>query len=121
MNLSSLLLLAVSAASLQGIVAFVTPSRAVATAKPTTLNLAMTAPEKTIETKPESHPKIIQGGMGVRISSWKLAREVSRRGELGVISGTAMDVIFVRTLQDGKLFFQMLSQIDFVSQCCMRC
>lgn len=47
-------------------------------------------------------PRIIQGGMGVRISSWKLAREVSKKGELGVISGTAMDTILVRTLQDGK-------------------
>lgn len=47
-------------------------------------------------------PKIIQGGMGVRISSWQLAREVSKKGGLGVISGTAMDVIFVRTLQDGE-------------------
>lgn len=46
-------------------------------------------------------PHIIQGGMGVRISSWKLAREVAKTGEMGVISGTAMDVIFVRTLQDG--------------------
>ena len=47
-------------------------------------------------------PRIIQGGMGVRISSWKLAREVSQKGELGVISGTAMDTILVRTLQDGE-------------------
>lgn len=46
-------------------------------------------------------PRIIQGGMGIRISSWKLAREVSQRGELGVISGTAMDTILVRSLQTG--------------------
>lgn len=39
--------------------------------------------------------------MGVRISSWKLAREVSRKGQLGVISGTAMDTILLRSLQDG--------------------
>ena len=52
--------------------------------------------------KTETQPKIIQGGMGVRISSWKLAREVSKKGGLGVISGTAMDVVFVRTLQDGE-------------------
>lgn len=50
----------------------------------------------------KSLPKIIQGGMGIRISSWQLAREVARKGGLGVISGTAMDVVFVRTLQDGK-------------------
>ena len=46
-------------------------------------------------------PRIIQGGMGVRISSWKLAREVSKKGELGVISGTAMDTVFIRALQMG--------------------
>ena len=44
--------------------------------------------------------------MGVRISSWNLAREVSKMGELGVISGTAMDVIFVRELQDGKHYLR---------------
>ena len=62
-----------------------------------------TTPEAQVMPK-KTLPKIVQGGMGVRISSWKLAREVSKRGELGVISGTAMDVIFVRTLQDGMLF-----------------
>ena len=46
-------------------------------------------------------PKIIQGGMGVAVSNWKLARAVSRRGQLGVISGTALDTVFVRRLQDG--------------------
>lgn len=46
-------------------------------------------------------PKIIQGGMGVRISSWKLAREVARKGQMGVISGTAMDTILCRSLQNG--------------------
>jgi len=46
-------------------------------------------------------PQIIQGGMGVQVSSWKLAREVARAGELGIISGTAMDIVLVRWLQDG--------------------
>lgn len=46
-------------------------------------------------------PKIIQGGMGVAVSNWKLARAVSRRGQLGVISGTALDTVLVRRLQDG--------------------
>ena len=46
-------------------------------------------------------PRIIQGGMGVRISSWELAREVAKKGELGVISGTAMDTVFTRALQKG--------------------
>ena len=39
--------------------------------------------------------------MGVRISKWELAREVSKKGELGVISGTAMDTVLVRELQNG--------------------
>jgi NAD(P)H-dependent flavin oxidoreductase YrpB (nitropropane dioxygenase family) len=37
----------------------------------------------------------------LQVSSWKLAREVARAGELGVISGTAMDVVVLRWLQDG--------------------
>ncbi|MCC6366521.1 MAG: nitronate monooxygenase [Bryobacterales bacterium] len=44
---------------------------------------------------------IIQGGMGVGISSWKLARAVSGCGQLGVVSGTALDRVFARRLQDG--------------------
>ncbi len=47
-------------------------------------------------------PRVIQGGMGIRISSWQLAREVTRKGELGVISGTAIDSVLVRTLQEGE-------------------
>ena len=46
-------------------------------------------------------PRIIQGGMGVGISDWRLARAVSLRGELGVVSGTALDTVMVRRLQDG--------------------
>ena len=49
-----------------------------------------------------SHPfTIIQGGMGAGISSWRLARAVSRLGQLGVVSGTALDQILARRLQDG--------------------
>jgi nitronate monooxygenase len=44
---------------------------------------------------------IIQGGMGAGVSNWRLAREVSRLGQLGVVSGTAIDQIVVRRLQDG--------------------
>jgi NAD(P)H-dependent flavin oxidoreductase YrpB (nitropropane dioxygenase family) len=46
-------------------------------------------------------PVVIQGGMGVAVSSWQLARAVSRAGELGVVSGTALDVVIARRLQDG--------------------
>lgn len=46
-------------------------------------------------------PEIIQGGMGVGISNWRLANAVSKRGQLGVVSGTALDQILARRLQDG--------------------
>ncbi len=47
------------------------------------------------------HPVVIQGGMGIAVSSWQLAREVSLRGQLGVVSGTALDGVVARTLADG--------------------
>jgi len=43
-----------------------------------------------------TNPPIIQGGMGVGISDWRLARAVSLRGQLGVVSGTALDTVMVR-------------------------
>jgi nitronate monooxygenase len=46
-------------------------------------------------------PAIIQGGMGAGISGWPLARAVSRAGQLGVVAGTALDVILARRLQSG--------------------
>jgi len=45
--------------------------------------------------------KIIQGGMGVAVSNWHLARTVSSLGQLGVVSGTGLDQVFARRLQDG--------------------
>lgn len=48
-----------------------------------------------------TEPAIIQGGMGVAISSWQMAREVSQKGQLGVVSGTALDAVLARKLQDG--------------------
>lgn len=39
--------------------------------------------------------------MGVSVSSWRLARRVAQLGEIGVISGTAIDTVVVRELQDG--------------------
>ena len=48
-----------------------------------------------------SEPVIIQGGMGVAVSAWQLARAVSLTGQLGVVSGTALDVILSRRLQGG--------------------
>lgn len=46
-------------------------------------------------------PSIIQGGMGVAVSNWRLANAVSRTGQLGVVSGTMLDTVMVRRLQDG--------------------
>jgi nitronate monooxygenase len=48
-------------------------------------------------------PPIIQGGMGVGVSGWRLARAVSQRGQLGVVSGTALDLLLTRQLQLGDL------------------
>ena len=46
-------------------------------------------------------PRLIQGGMGAGVSSWALAREVSVLGQIGVVSGTALDSILVRKLWGG--------------------
>jgi nitronate monooxygenase len=51
--------------------------------------------------KKSTYPTIIQGGMGVGVSNWRLAQAVSRLGQLGVVSGTALDQVFARRLQDG--------------------
>ncbi len=48
-------------------------------------------------------PVVIQGGMGVGISDWTLAAAVSRLGQLGVVSGTALDVVHARRLGDGDV------------------
>jgi len=47
------------------------------------------------------HPRIIQGGMGLAVSGWLLARAVSRLGHLGTVSGTALAVVLARRLQLG--------------------
>lgn len=39
--------------------------------------------------------------MGSGVSNWRLARAVSERGQLGVVSGTALDQILAWRLQDG--------------------
>ena len=39
------------------------------------------------------YPTIIQGGMGIAVSSAHLAREVAMHGQLGVVSGTAIDSV----------------------------
>jgi len=47
------------------------------------------------------YPIIIQGGLGAGVSNWLLAKAVARAGQLGVVSGTALDSILVRRLQEG--------------------
>ncbi|MBI2887007.1 MAG: nitronate monooxygenase [Chloroflexi bacterium] len=50
---------------------------------------------------------VIQGGMGVGISNWRLAQAVAIAGErlrvpiLGVVSGTGAEILLTRRLQDG--------------------
>ena len=41
--------------------------------------------------------------MGVGVSNWVLAKAVSMKGQLGVVSGTCVDAILVRRLQDGDI------------------
>ncbi len=46
-------------------------------------------------------PVLIQGGMGVAVSDWRLARAVSEAGHLGIVSSTALDAVMARRLQLG--------------------
>lgn len=45
--------------------------------------------------------QIIQGGMGVGVSNWRLANAVAARGQLGVVSGTGLAPLLMRRLQSG--------------------
>jgi nitronate monooxygenase len=51
--------------------------------------------------------------MGAGVSSWELAQAVSRLGQLGVVSGTALDQIFARRLQDGDPEGHMRRALDY--------
>jgi NAD(P)H-dependent flavin oxidoreductase YrpB (nitropropane dioxygenase family) len=57
-------------------------------------------------------PWLIQGGMGIAISGWPLARAVSSMGQLGVVSGTAIDNVFVRRLQDDGIDDELQLALD---------
>lgn len=59
--------------------------------------------QDTILSMSESLPLVIQGGMGVGVSNWRLARAVSALGQLGVVSGAGLDLILARRLQDGDV------------------
>jgi NAD(P)H-dependent flavin oxidoreductase YrpB (nitropropane dioxygenase family) len=57
-------------------------------------------------------PWLIQGGMGIAISGWPLARAVSQAGQLGMVSGTAIDSVFVRRLQDHGVDYSLQGVLD---------
>lgn len=50
-----------------------------------------------------SYPLVIQGGMGIAVSNWQLARTVSLAGQLGVVSGTAIDAVMAMRLHYGDI------------------
>ena len=50
--------------------------------------------------------------MGVGVSNWRLAQAVSKLGQLGVVSGTALDAMFVRRLADGDPGGHMRRAVD---------
>lgn len=41
-------------------------------------------------------PRVIQGGMGVAVSGWPRPNAVARCAQLGVVSGSMVDTVFVR-------------------------
>lgn len=59
------------------------------------------AASRAASTPASTPPSIIQGGMGVAVSHWPLARAVSLAGQLGVVSGTALEILCTRRLQSG--------------------
>jgi nitronate monooxygenase len=59
-----------------------------------------------------TQPVIIQGGMGVAVSGWPLARAVSRLGHLGVVSGTALAIVLARRLQLGDPSGELRAGLD---------
>ncbi len=65
-----------------------------------------------LDSAADTLPAIIQGGMGVAISDWRLARASSSAGALGVVSGTALDQVLARRLQDGDPDGHMRRALD---------
>jgi len=50
--------------------------------------------------------------MGAGVSNWRLAQAVSKLGQLGVVSGTALDQILIRRLADGDIGGAMRRGLD---------
>jgi len=57
--------------------------------------------EATPATVPDKLPEIIQGGMGVAVSDWNLARAVAKEGQMGVVSGTGIGMVFASRVWKG--------------------
>ena len=57
-------------------------------------------------------PQVIQGGMGVGVSNWVLAGRVAAHGQLGVVSGTAVERVLACRLQDGDLDGSMRKALE---------
>ncbi len=58
-------------------------------------------------------PMVIQGGMGIGVSNYQLARAAAQHGALGVVSGTALDTVLVRRLQLGDAAGDMRRALAF--------
>lgn len=58
-------------------------------------------PRNGAETAASGLPPLIQGGMGVRISGWKLARATAGMGAIGVISTVGLRQIVVEEIRGG--------------------
>ena len=67
----------------------------------------MRSPFERIVAGSQAHPVLIQGGMGVGVSDWRLAHAVAMAGQelnvpvLGVVSGMGLPVLLVDRLQAG--------------------
>lgn len=57
-------------------------------------------------------PRIIQGGMGVSISNWRLAKAVAQKGQMGVVSGTGLGRVLTSRLRDGDLAGHMRRALE---------
>ena len=62
-------------------------------------------------------PVLVSGGMGVNISCWRLARIVSMMGGLGVVSGTALESVYPRVLQNGDPGGNIRRAFNELSRC----
>ncbi len=59
--------------------------------------------------------------MGIGVSTTRMASSVAKSGHLGVVSGTAIDTVIVRRLQDGDISGEIRSSLEsFPDQTCVR-